>query len=154
MELQRRVIPDVVDIAWELVDEFHAGQMYGDKPYRYHLEAVLNSITKKWGTGNRALMAIAILHDILEDTSISERTLINKVGKDITKCIVALSKVEGEPYEEYIYRVREYHYSKEVKIHDTLCNLTESIMSDSAHRVRKYSNQLQLLVRNSDPIKQ
>lgn len=41
----------------------------------------------------------------------------------------------------------EFHYSKEVKIHDTLCNLTEAIMADYAYRVKKYSNQLQLLVK-------
>jgi (p)ppGpp synthase/HD superfamily hydrolase len=144
--------PDVVDIAWDLAIKHHAGQMYGDKPYIYHLEAVVSSIVKKWGLVNRALIAIAILHDILEDTDLIEPELKKKVGKDITKCVVAVSKVEGEPYDQYIYRVREFHYSKEVKIHDTLCNLIESIMADSAHRVRKYTNQLQLLVRSSDPI--
>ena len=63
------------------------------------------------------------------------------------KCVVALTKIEGEQYDAYIHRVKEFHYSKEVKIHDTLYNLTESIMSDSAYRVKKYSNQLQLLVK-------
>lgn len=147
-----RKVLDVVEVAWELAIQYHAGQVYGDKPYIYHLEAVVASITKKWGTGNKALIAIAILHDILEDTDLTEAELKKKMGKDICKCVVALSKVEGEAYEHYIYRVREFHYSKEVKIHDTLCNLTESIIADSAHRVRKYAKQLQLLVQSSDPI--
>jgi len=138
---------DVFDIAYALAEKWHAGQMYGDHPYMYHLNAVVDSIKRKWGDGNRALLAVAVLHDILEDTDLTEEELISAVGKDITKCVVALTKKEGEAYDAYIYRVKEYHYSKEVKIHDTLCNLTESIMADSAYRVKKYSNQLQLLVK-------
>jgi len=138
---------DVFEVAYGLAEKWHAGQMYGDKSYMYHLDIVVESIKRKWGDGNRALLAVAVLHDILEDTDLTEEELKAHVGKDITKFVVALSKIEGEAYEHYIYRVKEYHYSKEVKIHDTLCNLTESIMADSAYRVKKYSNQLQLLVK-------
>ena len=138
---------DVFDIAYGLAEKWHAGQMYGDQSYMYHLNAVVESIKRKWGDGNRALLAVAILHDILEDTDLTEEELKLLVGKDITKCVVALTKVDGEQYEHYIYRVKEFHYSKEVKIHDTLCNLTESIMADSAYRIKKYSNQLQMLVK-------
>lgn len=138
---------NVFDKACLLANYHHAGQKYGEKDYSYHLRSVTESIVRKWGDGNKDLMAIAMLHDILEDTSCTEAELIEKVGKDVTKCVVALTKQEGEQYDAYIHRVKEFHYSKEVKIHDTLCNLTESIMSDSAYRVKKYSNQLQLLVK-------
>lgn len=138
---------NVYEKAIELSLEKHNGQMYGDKPYSYHIEAVVGSVQRKWGHHNKDILAIAALHDILEDTDTTEQQLIELVGKDVTKCVVALTKREGEAYDAYIHRVRELHYSKEVKVHDTLCNLTESIMSDSAYRVKKYSNQLQLLVK-------
>lgn len=138
---------NVYEKAHNLANLHHKGQMYGDKPYIYHLNAVVQSIERKWGTHNKDLLAIAVLHDILEDTDCTEQELIDVVGKDITKCVVALTKRDGEDYDKYIYRVKEFHYSKEVKIHDTLCNLTESIMADSAYRVKKYSNQLNLLVK-------
>ncbi len=142
------VVPkDVFDIAHGLACEYHAGQKYGDDPYIVHIDEVVESIIKKWGIGNRSLMAVAALHDILEDTHLTEAELRKAVGKDITKYVVALSKVDGESYDDYIVRVKEFHYSKEVKIHDTLCNLTRSIMADSAYRVKKYSKQLDLLVR-------
>jgi (p)ppGpp synthase/HD superfamily hydrolase len=144
---------DVFNIAYNLAYERHIGQMYGDKPYMYHIDSVIASVIRKWGSGNRAILAIAALHDVLEDTDLTEAQLVKRLGKDITKCVVALSKiVPDETYEQYIYRVREFHYSKEVKIHDTLCNLIESIMADSAYRVKKYTKQLQLLVQSSDPI--
>lgn len=138
---------DVFERAKELAYKMHEGQKYGDYPYSYHLNSVVSSLQKKWGEHNKDILSVGILHDILEDTELTEQELINVVGKDIAKCVVALTKVDGEPYDAYIHRVKEFHYSKEVKIHDTLCNLTESIMADSAYRVKKYSNQLQLLVK-------
>ena len=138
---------DVFERATLLATHFHDGQKYGDKPYIYHLNQVVASVIKKWGTHNKDILAVAILHDILEDTPITEEELIRAVGRDVTKYVVALSKKKDELYEDYIVRVKEFHYSKEVKIHDTLCNLTESIMSDSAYRVKKYSNQLQMSVK-------
>lgn len=138
---------DVFEKAYELALKYHEKQLYGDKPYIYHIDSVVDSIVRKWGNGNKDLLAIAALHDIIEDTEVTESDLIAFVGKDVTKCVVALTKLPNEAYDTYIHRVKEFHYSKEVKIHDTLCNLTESIMSDSAYRVKKYSNQLQLLVK-------
>lgn len=137
---------DVYQIAHRLASHMHMGQLYGPHPYIYHLEAVVASVKLKWGEHNRALLAVAILHDIIEDTSMTEQRLAEHVGKDVAKYVAALSKIEGEAYEDYIARVRKHHYSKEVKIHDTLCNLTESIIADSTHRVKKYSKQLALLV--------
>lgn len=138
----------VFEKACQLAKKYHKDQKYGEQDYYdYHLMNVTRSIVHKWGEGNQDLLAIAILHDILEDTDLTEQELRKVVGKDVTKCVVALTKMEGEQYDAYIHRVKEFHYSKEVKIHDTLCNLTESIMSDSAYRVKKYSNQLQLLVK-------
>lgn len=138
--------PNVFEIARILAARKHAGQMYGDKLYMYHLMAVVESVARKWGWHNKDLLAIAVLHDILEDTDLTFEELVEAVGKDIARCVEALSKREGEDYHDYIARVKEHHYAKEVKIHDTLCNLTESIMADSKNRVKKYSNQLQLLV--------
>ncbi len=137
---------NVFDVAYELAQKYHKHQKYGDMPYITHIDEVIASLSQKWGTGNKDLLAIAALHDIIEDTELSSEDLQELVGKDVTKCVVALSKVEGEKYEDYIHRVKEYHYSKEVKVHDTLCNLIHSIRADSAYRVKKYSNQLQLLV--------
>ena len=137
---------DVFEVAYELAQHYHFGQMYGSKPYMYHIDAVINSVKRKWGEHNRDILAIAALHDIIEDTKMTEELLTNLVGKDVTRCVVALSKLEGEDYLAYIFKVRQHHYSKEVKIHDTLVNLTESIMADSKSRVKKYAKQLDLLL--------
>lgn len=139
-------INDVYQKAHKLAVHMHTGQMYGDVEYIVHLEEVVASVKRKWGEHNRDLLAVAILHDIIEDTNMTEQKLSNHVGKDIAKYVQALSKIEGEPYDAYIARCREHHYTKEVKIHDTLCNLTRSIMADSRKRVQKYSKQLALLV--------
>lgn len=140
------MIKNVFEIAKELAALKHAGQMYGAMPYMYHLNAVVTSVANKWGWENRSILAVAILHDILEDTDLTYEELVSAVGKDIAVYVKGLTKIEGEEYHAYIERCREHHYTKEVKIHDTLCNLTESIKADSRSRVKKYANQLQLLV--------
>lgn len=144
---QGKTMKTLYERAHELAAHHHKDQMYGDWPYIYHLESVVESIKRKWGSGNEALLAVAILHDILEDTKCTKEELIKAVGKDVTKYVEAVNKRPDEDYMAYIHRVCEFHYSKEVKIHDTLCNLTESIMADSAYRVQKYSKQLVLLTK-------
>lgn len=137
---------NVFEVARVLAYRKHAGQMYGDKPYSYHLSAVVESVARKWGWHNKDILAIAVLHDVREDTNLTYDELVAAVGKDIARCVENVTKREDEDYHAYIERVKSDHYSKEVKIHDTLCNLTESIMADSKNRVKKYANQLQLLV--------
>lgn len=134
------------EVARMLAYRKHSGQKYGNQPYFYHLMSVVESVAKKWGWENKDILSVAVLHDILEDTDLTFEELVEEVGKDIATYVKALSKVEGEEYMDYIERCREHHYTKEVKIHDTLCNLTESIMADNKKRVKKYANQLQLLV--------
>lgn len=137
---------DVFEVARVLAYRKHQGQMYGDKPYYYHLMGVVESVARKWGWDNKNILAVAILHDILEDTDVTFEDLVSLVGKDIATYVKGLTKVDGEDYHAYIERCKEHHYTKEVKIHDTLFNLTESIMADNKKRVKKYANQLQLLV--------
>lgn len=129
-----------------LAEHHHYGQMYGEKPYMYHIDSVIASVKAKWGVYNTTILAVAALHDIIEDTDVTEGYLLQHFSKDIVRPVVALTKLDGEDYAMYIERVKGSHYSKEVKVHDTLCNLTESVMADSKSRVRKYTTQLQMLV--------
>ncbi len=46
--------------------EKHAGQMYGNKPYEYHLQGVVDNLTSR----DEEVIAIAWLHDIMEDTTV------------------------------------------------------------------------------------
>ena len=91
------------------------------------------------------LPVIGLLHDILEDTAMTEAVLRSLFDKDIVNAVVALTKVADEPYEAYIERVRGNALALKVKMHDSLCNLKESMVRGDKKRILKYSKQLQLL---------
>lgn len=139
-------------LAKALAERFHQGQMYGKHPYMYHLEMVANSVSEE---SDERLATVAILHDILEDTSCTEGLLYSLFEDNIVKAVIALSKIStgtgygsviiDEPYEEYIARVKNNSLAKIVKMHDTLCNLKESLVRRDMNRVRKYSKQMNLL---------
>ena len=130
------------ELAHMVAQKFHAGQKYGKDSYMVHLEAVANSLKSQ---ADDRLPVIGILHDILEDTSCSQDVLFSLFEDNVVKAVVALTKVEGEAYDHYISRVKANQLAKTVKMHDTLCNLSESLKRLDMKRVIKYSKQMQLL---------
>lgn len=132
-----------LELARALAQKFHAGQMYGKHPYQYHLEMVTASVSRE---NDDRLEVIAMLHDIIEDTIVTQDMILMMFGKDISTSVYALTKMNGEPYEHYIERVKKNELARVVKMHDTLCNLEESMVRRDTKRVLKYSKQIQLLV--------
>lgn len=131
-----------VTLAENLAEKFHAGQLYGALPYTHHLRAVADAVV---GEYDDRLTIIALLHDILEDTSCTQALLRSLFDKDIVDAVVAISKIKGESYESYIERVKANALALKVKICDSMCNLTESLKRKDMKRVRKYSYQIHLL---------
>lgn len=128
-------------MAEAIAGEFHATQRYGSRSYMYHLHSVALSL----GDTSIAHKAVAYLHDILEDTDCDEEFLREKFSEEIVDAVVAITKVQGEDYFHYLQRVINNKIAHTVKIHDTLCNLTESVKTEQWRRVDKYANQLSLL---------
>lgn len=131
-----------LELAKHIATKFHKGQMYDTHPYTYHLELVAESLKKE--TDSR-LPIIGMLHDILEDTACTEELLHGLFEDNVVEAVVAISKIEGESYEDYIVRVKKNPLALIVKMHDSLCNLSESLSRRDMKRVRKYSKQIQIL---------
>lgn len=139
-------------IAIELATEWHAGQTYGNsgKEYMYHLLNVAR-ITKErnWMLSDErldALLATAILHDIMEDTKCDLWHFQQKgINTEIGVAVVALTKREEEKKRKYLRRVSENPLALEVKICDTLTNLEHSVKGIAFKRIDKYAKQLQYL---------
>lgn len=146
---------DLVTKACKLAMQYHAGQMYGKYAYHHHLEEVakyVKEIHRKGLFGSVALdkdvlIAVAYLHDILEDTDISWSLLLNEVGEDVFDAVASLTKmIEAETYEQYINSVKRNAYAHIVKIADTWANLDNSWKAGHTGRIKKYTNQLNLLL--------
>jgi len=74
----------------------HGEQMYGDKPYSFHLDAVAALVTP-YGT---EAMAVAYLHDVVEDTSISIQEIKQTFGAKVAACVALLTDEPGENRKE------------------------------------------------------
>lgn len=140
---------NIVANAEQLAHKWHRGQKYGNQPYTEHLKAVVASVEDKYAASGKVasdvVIAVAILHDVLEDTACTQQEIIECTSIYVASCVLALTKNKGESYENYILKVKIYPESLEVKTHDTLCNLTASVMSGENGRIRKYAKQLLLL---------
>lgn len=136
-------LPTKVDDAAIFAIDFHGGQMYGEKPYSYHLFEVRSKLLDQ----DEDTQVVAILHDVLEDTACTYWEIEAKFGTAVAKAVARLTKVEGLEYDDYIEGIRDNPMALKVKIADTLCNLTQSHKEGNLKRIRKYSKQMYLLTK-------
>lgn len=105
--------------AANLMLEKHRGQV--DKaglPYYEHLIRVSQDVF----SGKRKI--VALLHDIVEDTDVTPEYLLQQgFPQEIVDAVVAISRKEGESYEDFIDRVAENKLATEVKLSDLEDNM-------------------------------
>jgi (p)ppGpp synthase/HD superfamily hydrolase len=92
---------------------------------------------------------IALLHDVLEDTEVTEPQLRRLFQRTIVDAVVALTKRKGEPNEDYYARVKANRMAMEVKIADVEHNVSRiHRLQDEAVRTRltaKYQKAMVIL---------
>ena len=116
------VTPSTLDKMITLAVKAHRGQLdRGGMPYILHPLAVMGMISS---TDDIELLCIAVGHDLLEDTDVTEKTL-GEWGFTVRVIagIIALTKMDGEPYELYKYRVKANPDAVRVKICDLSHNM-------------------------------
>lgn len=116
------------------------------KPYVQHLQAVANNLIEP----TDEMLAVAWLHDSIEDTSITYDELNTKFGKTVSDAVDAISKRSGENYDDYLVRVKENPAACLVKIADLKHNadLTRlpKITEKDVARQHKYQKVIQFLL--------
>lgn len=110
-----------VRTAIQLAFMFHDGQRdKGDYPYICHPLHVAEQMDDEEST------VVAILHDVVEDTTCTLAHLSYFFPQSILDAIDAITRREDEEYFDYIHRVAENEIAKKVKIADLHHNLDES----------------------------
>lgn len=131
-------------IATQLVTEYHADQMYGDKPYVYHLLGVAKLVRE--GGGGIIDQIVGLLHDILEDTECTPHKLrVAGLGEEVVEAVIAITHYEMQDRLTYLRQCCANSIAKRVKKCDTLFNLTHSVQAGNSKRIIKYAKQLQFL---------
>ena len=135
-------------IALELAVEKHKNQTdKAGNPYILHPLHVMENVNSKEGK------IVAILHDIIEDTDITEDYLL-KIGlsKRIIDAVVALTRSEDIDYQEYIKNLSSNPLAKEVKLADLEHNMDlkrlPTLEEKDLERNRKYQIAYHYLINN------
>ena len=135
-------------IALELAVEKHKNQTdKAGNPYILHPLHVMENVNSKEGK------IVAILHDIIEDTDITENYLL-KIGlsKRIVDAVVALTRSEDMDYQEYIKNLSSNPLAKEVNLSDLEHNMDlkrlPTLEEKDLERNRKYQIAYHYLINN------
>jgi (p)ppGpp synthase/HD superfamily hydrolase len=81
----------MIAAARELAYRAHAGQLYGARPYRDHLEEVAALLAPYGETA----VTVGYLHDVLEDTAVTAAELEHLFGAFVTRCVRLLTDPPG-----------------------------------------------------------
>ena len=104
----------------------HDGQIdKGGKPY------ILHPVYISTKFDDADLKCVSLLHDVIEDTSMTVYDLRrNGISEHIIQAVIAITKVVGEKYEDYIARVMNNKLALQVKIEDMKHNMDTSRIND------------------------
>jgi (p)ppGpp synthase/HD superfamily hydrolase len=88
------ITPDpAAALAWGR--KLHAGQLYGDKPYAVHLNAVAE-VLRRFGHGDDpVLMSAGYLHDTIEDQDVTREQIAARFGARVADIVDAVSDPPG-----------------------------------------------------------
>ncbi|WP_434687304.1 HD domain-containing protein [Pseudanabaena minima] len=135
-------------LAIAIANQAHAGQLdKAGKPYISHpltVMAQMDTLESK---------IVAVLHDAIEDSDLKIEDLVKQGFPEfITDAIAAITKLDGEPYEDYILRVKSNEIARKVKIADLTHNMDISRIANPTEkdfqRLEKYQKVLQELTTN------
>ncbi|MDG6829118.1 HD domain-containing protein [Glaesserella parasuis] len=103
-----------------LAKQLHANQVdKAGKAYVEHLQSVADGLVQP--TDDE--LAVAWLHDSVEDTAISLAQIKAEFGSVVANAIGAITKRKGESYETYLKRVKANDIARKVKIADLTHNM-------------------------------
>ena len=108
--------------AYEFAKNKHEDQLRkSGEPYIIHPLEVANILADL--ELDDATICAALLHDVLEDTNVTEDELRNMFPNEIVDGVITLTHRKDESYFEYISRVSTSKLAKKVKVADLLHNL-------------------------------
>lgn len=118
------MIKNLINKAISFASDSHAGQLdKGGVPYIFHCLYVMNAVVKKHGHHDQELAAIAVLHDVVEDTRATVDQIAVMFGERVASGVEALTKRKGESFDGYLTRVSSNADAVKVKIEDLKHNL-------------------------------
>ena len=114
--------------AKEMALKFHKNN-YGIYPYSFHLNQVYN-VLKYFGVTDPVMLAVAWLHDTLEDTELMYEDIFEAFGKEVADLTYLLTDKRGknrrERQEKTYPLIAEDQRARIIKLADRIANQTQS----------------------------
>ena len=128
----------LIEKALEIALQAHIGQT--DKSGETYILHPLRLMNKMKSDDEKA---VALLHDVIEDSDFSADKLLSQgIPEHVVTAVKALTKIEDESYLEFIERVKLNPLATKVKIADLEDNINilrlKTLNSDDLQRVKKY----------------
>lgn len=138
-----------VAYALRLAVDAHMGQYdKAGEPYIFHVVRVWRAVASD-SRLRKVYEVVALLHDVLEDTSYPRENLLASFGHEAYEAVCAMTKVAGEDYEAYLARVVANPIARYVKRFDVADNYGRlGGIADAATRERlekKYWRAMEVL---------
>lgn len=139
----------LVEKAKAFATKAHEGLLYGDHPYTYHLSQVADNVYTRMKDDSllSVYLAVAWLHDTIEDTDVTYENIYENFGAEISDAVRRLTKTKNLTYSDYLIQCIESPIAREVKICDTMANLVESFKTNNTKGLKKYPRQLDYLIK-------
>lgn len=137
----------MIQVAHDMAELAHRGQKYdGAFDYlKFHVHGVCEKYLTLFGSYGDVGHVVAMLHDVVEDSSTTIEDVMNMFGFNVGDSVYAITKLKGEHRLDYLARCCANDIALKVKIADTLFNLEYSIKKQDQKRIEKYTNQLSFL---------
>ena len=125
----------------------HAGQVdKAGQPY------ILHPLRLMLKFNSTDAMIVAVLHDVVEDSSIMIQELEGFGFSDVVvDAVASLTRKRGESYEDFVLRASKNELARMVKIEDVKDNLNltrlSTITDKDLVRIQKYHSALMVLMR-------
>ena len=129
---------DVIEKSLKIALKAYAGQRdKAGKAYILHPIRIMLQMDSDYE------MAVALLHDVVEDSNCSGNDLLAEgIPPDVVDAVLALSKRDGETYDQFIDRVAGNALAVKVKLADIEDNINvlrlDSVGDKDLERVAKY----------------
>lgn len=135
----------MLDCARKFALNAHGGQLYGLRPYRDHLDAVVD-LLEPFGIDAQI---IGYLHDVVEDTATTANDVQGIFGTFICTCVELLTDAEGRNRKEK----KEKTYARLAKVHgpetvalivktaDRLSNVRACILDENERLLNVYRDE-------------
>lgn len=140
------IYTEMTVLAAKIAEEAHRGQYdKGGMPYIFHPLHLAEQMPDEYTA------AIALLHDVMEDTAVTEAELAAQFPPRVMEALRLLTHDKNEDYFAYVARIRENPDARAVKLADLRHNSNRTRLisaqqtPEAAARFEKYQKAIDIL---------